>query len=60
MSGTYTGLWIYVLATILGGIVAAVLYSYVVVKAAAPTMEDGDPQADRAPGDRGLATGDNS
>lgn len=60
MSGTYTGLWIYVLATVLGGVVAALLYANVVVKATAPTMEGGDPQADRAPGDRGLATAQDS
>lgn len=29
----------------------------VVIKAGAPTTEHGDPQADRAAGDRSLATG---
>ena len=33
MSGTFTSLWIYVLADILGGVVAALLYTHVVIKA---------------------------
>lgn len=60
MSGTFTSLWIYVLADIVGGIIAALLYAKVIVKATAPTMEHGDPQAQRAAGDRGLATGSDS
>jgi len=61
MSGTFTALWVYVLAEIVGGIAAAVLYATVVGGAAAPIMEHGDPQADVSAGDRGLATGsDNS
>lgn len=48
MSGTYTGLWIYIFGTVLGGLVAALLYTNVVVKATAPTMEGGDPQAGRS------------
>ncbi|MCZ2404800.1 aquaporin [Paenarthrobacter sp. Z7-10] len=57
MSGTYDSLWIYVLADILGGILAALLYTKVVSKATAPTMEHGDPQGGKSAGDRGLATG---
>ena len=58
MSGTFTSLWIYVLADILGGIIAALLYTHVVFKATAPTMEleHGDPQSGTSPGDRSLAT----
>ncbi|MDQ2755087.1 MAG: aquaporin [Actinomycetota bacterium] len=56
MSGTYTSLWVYVGADIVGGIVAALLYTHVVGKATAPTMDTGDPQATRPAGDRGLAT----
>ncbi|MGI8416196.1 MAG: MIP/aquaporin family protein [Nakamurella sp.] len=56
MSGTFTSLWVYVAAELVGGIIAALLYVHVVAKAAAPTMERGDPQASRAAGDRGLAT----
>jgi len=52
MSGTYTSLWVYVTADILGGIVAAQLYRHVIGKATAPTMEHRDPQADRRAGDR--------
>lgn len=57
MSGTFTSLWAYLLAEILGGIAAAVLYTKVVVGASAPTTEYGDPQDQRAAGDRSLATG---
>jgi len=39
MSGTFTSLWVYLLAPIVGGIAAALLYSNVVAKAAAPTLE---------------------
>ncbi len=60
MSGTYTSLWVYVLADILGGIVAALLYTYVVGKATAPTMEAGEPQAGRPAGDRDLASADDT
>ena len=56
MSGTFTSLWIYVLADILGGVIAALLYTHVVFKATAPTMEHGDPQSGTSPGDRSLAT----
>jgi len=54
---TDTSLWVYVLAEIVGGIAAAVLYATVVGGATAPVMEDGDPQAGVSAGDRGLATG---
>jgi len=40
MSGTYTSLWLYVVADVLGGIAAALLYVHVVGKATAPTVED--------------------
>ena len=60
MSGTFTSAWVYLLGEILGGIAAALLYTVVVAKAAAPTMEHGDPQAGRAAGDRRLATGTDS
>ena len=56
MSGTFTSLWIYVLADILGGVIAALLYTHVVFKATAPTMEHDDPQSGTSPGDRSLAT----
>ncbi len=56
MSGTFTAVWVYVLAEIVGGIAAAVLYATVVRGATAPVMEDGDPQAGVSAGDRGLAT----
>jgi len=56
MSGTFTALGVYVIAEILGGVAAALLYTFVVAKGAAPTMEDGDPQAGKAAGDRTLAT----
>jgi len=56
MSGTFTSLWLYLLAPIVGGIAAALLYSNVVAKAAAPTMDDGDPQTGESAGDRSLAT----
>ena len=48
MSGTYTALWVYVLATIVGGIAAVLLHKYVVAAAIAPTTEHGDPNP--APG----------
>jgi glycerol uptake facilitator-like aquaporin len=60
MSGTFTSLWIYVLADILGGIIAALLCTHVVIKATAPTMEHGDPQSGTSPGDRSLATATDS
>jgi len=60
MSGTFTSLWIYVLADILGGVIAALLYTHVVFKATAPTMEHGDPQSGTSPGDRSLATATDS
>ncbi len=57
MSGTFTSLWLYIVAPLLGGIVAAVLYDRVVGRATAPTTADGDPQAGVGAGNRGLATG---
>lgn len=55
MSGTYTDLWVYVLATtIVGGIAAALLHKYVIGSAVAPT--DADEPDPAAPGDRSLAT----
>ncbi len=39
MSGTYNSLWLYVVADIIGGVVAALLYVHVVGKATAPTVE---------------------
>lgn len=53
MSGTFTALWVYVLAEIVGGVAAAVLYATVVGGAAAPIMARGDPQAGVSAGDRG-------
>ncbi len=47
-------------ADILGGIVAALLYTHDVGKATAPTMEAGDPQAARPAGDRDLASADDT
>lgn len=60
MSGTFSSLGVYVLAEVLGGIAAAVLYTFVVAKATAPTMEHGDLGASTSAGDRGLATGTDS
>jgi len=60
MSGTFTSLWIYVVADILGGVIAALLYANVVFKATAPTMEHDDPQGGTSPGDRSLATATDS
>jgi len=57
MSGTFTSLWLYLLAPVIGGIAAALLYANVVAKATAPTTEQGDPQAGVSSGDRSLATG---
>ncbi len=51
MSGTFTSLWLYLLAPIVGGAAAALLYSNVVAKAAPPWMT-----ATREPG-RKPATG---
>jgi len=56
MSGTFTSLWLYLVAPLVGGIAAALLYDRVVVRATARTVEHGDPQAGTAAGDRGLAT----
>jgi len=57
MSGTFTSLWLYVVAPLVGGIAAAVLYDRVIGRATAPTMTDGDPQAQVGAGNRSLATG---
>ena len=57
MSGTFTSVWVYVLAEIIGGIAAALLYTKVVAGASAPTTEHGHPQSGAAAGDRALATG---
>ncbi len=56
MSGTFTSLWLYLLAPIVGGAAAALLYSNVVAKAA-PTMDDSDPRTGKKAGDRTLAIG---
>ena len=56
MSGTFTSIWVYLLAPVIGGIAAALLYVNVVAKATAPTTEQGDPQAGKSPGDRSLST----
>lgn len=53
MSGTYDGLWVYVLATLAGGIAAALVHKYVIGVVIAPTV-GGEAKA----GDRPLATGD--
>lgn len=37
MSGTLTALWVYVLATVIGGIAAAVVHTYVMADTVAPT-----------------------
>lgn len=42
MSGTYTLLWAYVLATVVGGIVAALLHKYVIAPVIAPAVERGE------------------
>jgi len=42
MSGTFDSLWLYVVAPLLGGIAAAVLYEQVVGRAEAPSMDNGD------------------
>lgn len=60
MAGTFTALWVYVLATILGGVAAALLHKYVVAAAIAPTIEHGDPQDGDSAGDRSLATAQDS
>ncbi len=60
MSGTFTSLWIYVLATIVGGIAAALLHKYVVASAIAPTVsadEQSDDQSGTSAGDRSLRSG---
>ncbi len=40
MSGTYTSVWVYVAAEIIGGIAAALLYDRVLAAAEAPTTDD--------------------
>ncbi len=55
MSGTFDGLWVYVLATVVGGIAAALLHKYVVGAAVAPTTDRDNPSNIRA-GDLNLAT----
>ena len=55
MSGTFDSLWVYVLAPIVGGIAAALLYDRVVAGATAPGVDDD--QAARSTGDRSLSTG---
>jgi len=57
MSGTFTSLWLYILAPLVGGIAATVLYDRVVGRATAPTTTHGDPQADVGTGNRSIATG---
>jgi len=60
MSGTFTSLWIYVLATIVGGIAAALLHKYVAASAIAPTVsadEQSDDQSGTSAGDRSLRSG---
>lgn len=60
ISGTFTSLWVYLVAPVVGGVAAALLYSNVVSKAAAPTTDEGDPQTGTKAGDRNLATGDST
>ncbi len=57
MSATFTSLWVYLIAPVVGGIAAAVLYNRVVANALAPVMAHGDPQSGVSAGDRSLATG---
>ncbi len=57
MSGTFTSVWVYVAAEIIGGLAAALLYTKVVAAASAPTTDHGDPDGAAAAGDRALATG---
>jgi len=40
MSATFTSLWVYILAPLVGGIAAAVLYDQVIGRADAPTPDD--------------------
>ncbi len=56
MSGTYDSVWVYVLATLTGGIIAALVHKYVLAPATAPTVDTGEAQP--SAGDRSLATGD--
>jgi len=60
MSGTFTSLWVYVLATIVGGVAAALLHKYVVASAIAPTTDSGEDQGGGSAGDRSLGTGDDT
>jgi len=60
MSTTFTSLWVYVLATIVGGVAAALLHKYVVASAIAPTTNSGEDQGGGSAGDRSLGTADDT
>lgn len=42
VSGTFTAVWVYLAANIVGGVVAALLYTHIVAPASAPTTEEDD------------------
>ncbi len=60
MSTTFTSLWVYVLATIVGGVAAALLHKYVVASAIATTTNSGEDQGGGSAGDRSLGTADDT
>ncbi len=65
MSGTYDSLWLYIVADIVGGVVAALLYVHVVGTATAPTVEAADARHETgedapADDDDGTAAGNQS
>ncbi len=61
MSATFTSLWVYILAPLVGDIAAAVLYDQVIGRADAPTPDDASDTAQehpRCPGGDPLPGGD--
>lgn len=57
MSGNFQSLWVYIIATLTGGIAAALVHKYALANTVAPTVE---PAGEASAGDRSLKTGDNS
>lgn len=57
MSGNYQSLWVYIIATLTGGIAAALVHKYALADTVAPTIE---PAGEGPAGDRSLKTGDSS